>query len=99
MITRKFKVEILAHGTENDNLLKAIANHNGGKAEISLVGIIGYAAIRQAMYPAVDFKVRWSQTEDSTLYVKDNGIHTLTIQQIELEELAETTDDLKDINI
>lgn len=94
----KYKVDILGYGGENEHFLKAIAHHNGGKSEISLIDLIGYGNIRSAVYPALKVKVSWSKTEDSTLYVIDNKVHTLTITQIELEELVEDNpDDLKDV--
>lgn len=97
MKNTKFKVDILCHGSENDHLLKAIANHNSGKADIGLVDLISYGKMKTAIYPNIKVEVKWHSDRD-TVIVEDNGVQTLVITKIELSELVENDpDDLKNV--
>jgi hypothetical protein len=90
MTKTKFKVDILSYGTENESILRAIANHNSGKTNIGLVDIRGWGKIKTAIYPAIPVNIIWHPSEKDTIIVEDNGVQTLMITKIDITELAET---------
>lgn len=101
MTKTKFKVEILADGSESNNILKAIAAHNSGKCVISLADLISWGVMRSALYSAVPCCIERNEDENHILTVTDNGVKTLIIEEIEIHELEPVTDpnDIADVNI
>lgn len=85
----KFKVDILAEGTENNALLKAIAAHNEGIVYVSIPDFISWGVMKTAMYPAVIVSIERDEGDENKLIVNDNGKITIIIEEIEIHELIE----------
>lgn len=109
----KFKIDLIASGSLNDEIVKMVTNHNEGKVSISLSLIGAFIHIKHAIYPIIYENISFTECSPSNeLLIKENGKHTLTIQEIEVEPLViqpdseaereireETENDLKEINI
>ena len=93
MAKTKFKVDIHKDGSENNQLLTVIGNHNSGKVPVSLVDIQSYMTVRRGLMPYSNgcyFATRPEGSNSTLLISEDEGkTWTLTIEEIELEELEE----------
>jgi len=89
----KSKIQVVIHkqGSENENLLRMVANHNEGTAQIDLSDIVGYMYAKKAMFPTVsNYRV---YNDNGTLNIsEDNGeSFTLSLTFVELHELQPET--------
>ena len=91
----KISVDIHKSGQENDFILKAVANHNSGKAIFRYLDLIGYCSMQNAVYPSIR-EMETIKTEDKfpVIHVsEDKGkTFTLTLTWKEVYELETTTE-------
>lgn len=89
----KFNVAILKHGSESNDILKAIASHNGGEVPLCVEDFISWGQMRRALFPLGNAGFYIERTEEpQELRVTEDGgkTFTLIIQEITIEELVET---------
>lgn len=98
----KFKIEILKHGSETENILKLIESHNGGVIPLSLEDFISWGQCRKALYPVSNkgFQITRTDSDDKVLCVSEDGGEslTITIEECEMFEL-EMPDDIPEIHV
>jgi len=83
----KIHVSLFKQGSENENLLRMVANHNEGTGNVSLSDICGYMAGKKAMFPTIS---KYAVIQDGeTLHIsEDNGqTFTLSLTWCEVHEL------------
>jgi len=70
----KSKINVVIHkqGSENENLLRMVANHNEGTGHITPFDVCGYIVAKKAMFPTVS---KYAVHQDfETLHIsEDNG--------------------------
>lgn len=88
----KFKVlDIHKHGTFNSAILKMIAKHNGGQCPMSIPDLLSFGQIQQSLINASNLVIERRDGDENTFDVSEDGgkTFTLTIEEIEIHELAE----------
>lgn len=87
----KFKIDVHKSGSDTDMFVKAIAAHNEGKVFLSLGDFISFYSVYRAIYLLAkkDFYVERDEMQENIVRVTEDGgkTWTLTIEEIELEEL------------
>lgn len=89
----KYNVTIHKFGGENENILRAVANHNDGIIPISVEDIQGYIQTRRAMYPVIhsSYAAIKDDEKDYILNISEDGgkTYTLTLEYCEVFELSD----------
>lgn len=94
---KKLNVSIYKRGTENDNILRLVANYNEGIADISPRDLEGYLATTKAIYPNVTHPINLIKGEEPNCYhVSEDGgkTFTLSLEWAEIYELSMDTEGL-----
>lgn len=101
LVKTKISVDILAHGSYSDKILKAIARHNSGTHILCHGDFISYANMERALYPNANegfFIERINGDEEKLGVTEDGGkSYTIVLEFKEIYELETDPDDLKGI--
>lgn len=71
------KVDIHKQGSDSDEILKAIASHNGGVRRIFMTDISGWVNMKNAIYPTI--KNLFLKHEWPTTHISEDGGKTFTL--------------------
>jgi hypothetical protein len=89
----KFNVEIHKHGSLNDQILRMIANHNEGKAKLTIEYFEWFVRLQAAIWPTLSKGYNFTSYANHSTNVRtieitedDFASQTIRIDEIEIEE-------------
>ena len=92
----KFKADIHKTGSTNADVLKLVASHNEGASILAIEDFISFAICHKALFPYTHsgFSITRDEDEPTLFRVSedDDKTFTLTIEQVEIFELANESD-------
>lgn len=96
----KIKANIHKEGFNNSAILAMVAANNSGRISVDIPDIKGLLKWRQTEYPAMTKEVHVSKDSgESTIHIYEDwkGEPTLTLEWVEVYDLATNPDDIKDV--